>query len=81
MLMPTLKSHPAEKALRATASIWYDPSLFNRNPDPSALTAWKTELKPMEVRFIEKAFADHPYTREYGYVLKAERRGWFGKRR
>lgn len=73
MLRPGEKQHLGEQAVTdQSENLWYNKSLYQRNPDPSEKDKWRQSLDPYQKLFLTRFFAGSPLLVQLGYSLSVD---------
>lgn len=69
MLNPAARPHDAEGLVHA-GTPWYTVEEFQRDPDPSRMEAWRTEIDAVDLEALRQAFGeDADQLAQWGYAL------------
>lgn len=76
MTRPSELSHLGETPITRTG-VWYDVESFSRDPEPTEIDKWRTDLSGLQVAVIERAFDS--LVREFGYKWESNRASLLNK--
>lgn len=65
MLEPGQQSHDGQGA--AVDGVWFDRKMYQSNPDPGRVDAWRSKLHPLQQAIVNDAFRDDVRLAEIGY--------------
>lgn len=68
MMYPSRQKHLGEKAItRSSDQVWYDPRMYNRDPDPREIDKWRTHLTFLQKVVVAAWFRGFEGLDQFGY--------------